>query len=1071
MRRNRALLLFPALLVLLALILAGCKDFSFFGVLGDRINESSLLISPSTISVIEGGTLTFTATGGKPPYGFSVVSGVGSIGASTGVFTAATAGTVTVRVTDAIGRSSDAAVTVTGSGVILAISPDSVSMGPGGSLTFVASGGTPPYTFSLTASGSGSPTINAGSGAYAAGASLGADTIQVQDAALATAAATVNVTAAMVTVDYSLDEASFSLPASGTAGSALSAGATFRIQNALAAGGSGPISWWVFLSDDGTLGSGDYLLDAGSVGFLAAGASADVGFSGTWPLSSGAKTLFVMIAAADDLNFANNISSGSAVTLAPPDINYEVSAVTLAMGTTAGGALNGAFDLANIGTSDGSQPVGWTVYVSTDVNWDALDPVVDAGVMPALDVGFPQPGIAFEGTWPAAPGTYYVIVKVAASDEPPPNNTAGNTAASTSVAVEEAPINYEAISVTSAGTTAGGAVSGTFEVRNHGTANGGEDVFWTVYASPGNDTLELGTDTVVDAGVVSPPPTTTVPRSVIYSGRWPATPGPYFLLVKVSSSDEPAVNTSDNLGKFPVTTDVPDYDVQLVSSPTGSTATGGTFSASFTLRNQAPVAGSKDVTWTAYASHNDTLELGTDVIVDAGTYALPRLGPPPAPSQTTSISIGGTWPADAGDYYLIVQVAASDELVTADNLGATSTWVTITDQFVDYTVTDVNNMGGVMAGGNLTGNFSLKNVGAVNGSQTVYYQVYASNGDDFLDTGDTLVASGSRALLNAGVEVTGIGFSGNWPGITGLCYLIVVVTALDDAKSDNNVVPLPAVEAVTLVTPGVDYAVNAGSMNVTLSVLPPEVKAQAVPAGSVSGTFQYSNGLGPGNGVAWLSYAVYASTDNSLSGDDLLVASGSAPPLALGQNGTIPFNGAWPLAYGSYYLIARVVSSEDSLSGNNWASSSTMTAVGIYDEPLTDPPIVTVPPLGNGEYGLIAPCNLNVTFRPGLSVRINGSFSNSDKDDIFAFNTGTANTLTFHMTWGGNQDVQFNPMTGASLWLSGVYVSNYDHITWVWTPDVAGGVNRWWDIQNGLTGPPPTAPKNIGAYILTITAN
>jgi len=680
MRKNRALLLLPALLVLLSLALSGCKDFSFYGVLGDRIDDTPLQISPAAVSVAEGGTLTFTATGGKPPYSFSVFSGPGSFVAGTSDFAATTSGAVTVRVTDTKGRRSDAEVTVNPSGSVLTISPGAppfpVSMGPGGSLSFIATGGTAPYTFILTASGSGSPLINDGGipGAYVAGASTGTDTIQVQDSALpaATATATVNVTAAMVTVNYSLDEASFNFPANGAAGSGVPIGASFRIQNALLADGTEPISWWVYLSDDGTLGSGDTLLDAGSRGPLAAGSWADVPFSGTWPLSSGLKYLFVMISAADDLDPGNNISSGSnAVTLAPPDINYVVTAVTPGADTTAGGDLDGTFDLANNGTSDGNQPVSWTVYISTNDTWEAVDPVVDAGVTPKLDAGFAQPGILFNGTWPDVPDPYYLIVKVSASDEPSPADTMGNTRA------------------------------------------------------------------------------TSLPVSVL-----------------------------------------------------------------------API--------------------------------------------------------------------------------------------VDYAVSNVTYSGPI-----------------------------------------------------------------------------------------------------------------------------------STPSGTAAaGSFQYSNSLG--NGVQWVSWIVYASTDQLLSGDDLPVASGSARPLTLGESRIIPFNGVWPLTWGNYYLIAWVGSSEEKAAtlGNNWASKANPAiSVGIFDETLTDPPIVVVPPLGNG------------------------SMDSSDVDDMFAFNTGTASTLTFHMTWSAppNQDVRFFPMDGPNSFLSGVGVTGANHITWVWTPD-AGSAPRWWDVEN-------TSSKNIGPYLLIITAN
>ena len=155
----------------------------------------------------------------------------------------------------------------------------------------------------------------------------------------------------------------------------------------------------MYISDDGSLGSGDTLLGSGSTGYLASLASAPITTqTGTWPRSSGSKTLFVMIAAEDDLTVYT--SGGIPVLLSPPDIDYRLSGLAPgSSGTTTGGALSGTFDLINSGTSDGKQPVSWTVYVSTDDTWQATDPVVDAGSVAALDTG---PDI--QGLLSTAPG-------------------------------------------------------------------------------------------------------------------------------------------------------------------------------------------------------------------------------------------------------------------------------------------------------------------------------------------------------------------------------------------------------------------------------------------------------------------------------------------------------------------------------------------------------------------------------------------------------------------------------------------------------------------------------------------
>jgi hypothetical protein len=73
-----------------------------------------LAITPTSATVPTGSQTTFGATGGTGPYSFTVVSGVGSINASTGVYTAGgTPGTATVRVTDGLGAMVEAPVTVT----------------------------------------------------------------------------------------------------------------------------------------------------------------------------------------------------------------------------------------------------------------------------------------------------------------------------------------------------------------------------------------------------------------------------------------------------------------------------------------------------------------------------------------------------------------------------------------------------------------------------------------------------------------------------------------------------------------------------------------------------------------------------------------------------------------------------------------------------------------------------------------------------------------------------------------------------------------------------------------------
>jgi alpha-tubulin suppressor-like RCC1 family protein len=133
-----------------------------------------LAISPTSKTLAVGNSFTFTASGGVAPYSFSVASGGGTIDDSSGFYTApGTSGVATVRVTDSYGNTADSAVTINPA---LAISPTSKTMVVYKTFTFSASGGVPPYSYSVVA-GSGSF-----SGAdFTAPAGSGASTVRVTD--------------------------------------------------------------------------------------------------------------------------------------------------------------------------------------------------------------------------------------------------------------------------------------------------------------------------------------------------------------------------------------------------------------------------------------------------------------------------------------------------------------------------------------------------------------------------------------------------------------------------------------------------------------------------------------------------------------------------------------------------------------------------------------------------------------------------------------------------------------------------------------------------------------------------
>jgi plastocyanin len=137
-----------------------------------------LTITPTSATVVVGGTQAFTAAGGTSPYTYSKVSGVGSINPSTGVYTSAVAGSAEVKVTDINSRTASAPITVTDA---LGITPSSTSVTVDGTVTLVASGGIPDYNWIVTGIGG---SVSPGSGStvvYTAPPDTGTATVTVHD--------------------------------------------------------------------------------------------------------------------------------------------------------------------------------------------------------------------------------------------------------------------------------------------------------------------------------------------------------------------------------------------------------------------------------------------------------------------------------------------------------------------------------------------------------------------------------------------------------------------------------------------------------------------------------------------------------------------------------------------------------------------------------------------------------------------------------------------------------------------------------------------------------------------------
>ena len=112
---------------------------------------SPLDLQPASSNIAANASLVFTASGGSGTgysYTLSVNGSGASINPGTGAYTAGpNSGTDMVRVDDLLGNSASALVVVTATATVadLVISPTDANVTPRGSLSFTATGGTPPY--------------------------------------------------------------------------------------------------------------------------------------------------------------------------------------------------------------------------------------------------------------------------------------------------------------------------------------------------------------------------------------------------------------------------------------------------------------------------------------------------------------------------------------------------------------------------------------------------------------------------------------------------------------------------------------------------------------------------------------------------------------------------------------------------------------------------------------------------------------------------------------------------------------------------------------------------------------
>ena len=359
-----------------------------------------------------------------------------------------------------------------------------------------------------------------------------------------------------------------------------------------------------------------------------------------------------------------------------------------------------------------------------------------------------------------------------------------------------------------------------------------------------------------------------------------------------------------------------DYMVTSSTQPTSGSPGASISGVQFVLSNIGQINGGQVVNWTAYLSSDNVYNTG-DTQIGSGTS--PALnGSTSSPSITASTG-GSTWPAAAGQYYLIVNVTASDDQVTANDSYVAADPIPV--GVPDYVVTNPTYPTSGVSGDSFSGSFTISNIGSNAGSANVNYNVYLSTSTSVI--GATSILTGSVAGMAAGGVSGTVNYNGIWPAGGGTYYVLIKVSAADDVVTGNDTaisnfisvsgVPVPDYIVVTPTYP------TSGNTNTNFS-----------------GSFRIKNqgGADGGNPVSWV---VYESTNNVYDVSDMPIVWGTRSALPAGTTSTlVSYSGSWTSA-GTKYLIIRV-SAVDDFSVNNNTNISGAIAVSSPAAPTVNVP-------------------------------------------------------------------------------------------------------------------------------------